>query len=86
MKGDNNNSIKYDNKNSKLIIVVKDSTLQLSESSSSSSSINIADTVNKKDERLELVEISKGLIEILQMLVLQSKKYLRMNLLILQKY
>jgi hypothetical protein len=40
--------------------------LQLSESSSSSSSINIANTVNKKDVRLELLEISKGLIEILQ--------------------
>jgi hypothetical protein len=51
------------------IIVVKNSNSQLSEStpsSSSSSTINIADTVNKKDERLELVEISKGLIEILQ--------------------
>jgi DNA-binding NtrC family response regulator len=33
---------------------------------SSSSTINIADTVNKKDERLALVEISKGLIELLQ--------------------
>jgi hypothetical protein len=64
---DNNNSIKYDNKNSKPIIVVKDSNLQLSESTpTSSSTINIADTVNKKDERLELVEISKGLIEMLQ--------------------
>jgi len=42
----------------------KDSNSQLSESSSSSS-INIEDTVNKKDERLELEEISKGLIEIL---------------------
>jgi hypothetical protein len=50
----------------KPIIIIKDSTLQLSESSSSSSSINIADTVNKKDIRLELLEISKGLIEILQ--------------------
>ncbi len=50
------------------IIVVKNSNSQLSEStpSSSSSTINIAETVNKKDERLELVEISKGLIEILQ--------------------
>jgi hypothetical protein len=66
MKGDNNNSIKYDNKNSKPIIIIKDSNLQLSESSSSSSSINIANTVNKKDVRLELLEISKGLIEILQ--------------------
>ena len=66
MKGDNNNSIKYDNKNSKPIIIIKDSNLQLSESSSSSSSIYIANTVNKKDVRLELLEISKGLIEILQ--------------------
>ena len=66
MKGDNNNSIKYDNRNSKPIIIIKDSNSQLSESSSSlSSSIDIADTVNKNDVRLELVEISKGLIEIL---------------------
>jgi hypothetical protein len=48
-----------------VIIVVNDSTLQSSESISSSS-IDIGDTVNKKDERLELVEISKGLIEMLQ--------------------
>ena len=61
----NNNSLIYDIKNSKPLIVVNDSTLQLSESSSSSS-INITETVNKKDERLELVEISKGLIEMLQ--------------------
>ena len=71
MKEDNNNnnSLIYDIKNSKPIIVVNDSTLQSSESissSSSSSSIDIGYTVNKKDERLELVEISKGLIEILQ--------------------
>ena len=66
--GDDNNSIIYDTKNSKPIIVVKDSSSQLSESptSSSSSTINIADTVNKKDERLALLEISKGLIELLQ--------------------
>ena len=65
---DNNNSIIYDTKNSKPIIVVKDSSSQLSESptSSSSSTINIADRVNKKDERLALLEISKGLIELLQ--------------------
>ena|SRR5215207_7706497 len=61
----NNNPLIYDTKNSKPVIVVNDSTLQLSESSSSSS-INITETVNKKDERLELVEISKGLIEMLQ--------------------
>ena len=47
-------------------LVVKDSNSQLSESPTSSSTINIADTVNKKDERLALVEISKGLIELLQ--------------------
>ena len=65
---DDNNSIIYDTKNSKPIIVVKDSSSQLSESptSSSSSTINIADRVNKKDERLALLEISKGLIELLQ--------------------
>ena len=52
-------------KNSKPVIVVKDSTLQLSESSPPLS-IDIVDTVNKKkDERLELLLISKGLIEIL---------------------
>ncbi len=66
--GDDNNSIIYDTKNSKSIIVVKDSSSQLSESptSSSSSTINIVDTENKKDERLALLEISKGLIELLQ--------------------
>ena len=70
MSRDDNNSPIYDTKNSKPIIIVKDSNSQLSESTPSSSSslstINIADKVNKKDERLELVEISKGLIEILQ--------------------
>ena len=61
----NNNSLIYDAKNSKSIIVVKDSNLQLSESSPPLS-IDIVDTVNKKkDERLELLLISKGLIEIL---------------------
>ena len=67
---DDNNSTIYDTKNSKPIIIVKDSNSQVSESTPSSSlllsTINIADKVNKKDERLELVEISKGLIEILQ--------------------
>ena len=63
---DDNNSIIYDTKNSKPIIVVKDSSSQLSESPTSSSTINIADRVNKKDERLALLEISKGLIELLQ--------------------
>ena len=65
---ENNNSLIYDAKNSKPVIVVKDSNLQLSESSPPllSLSIDIVDTVvNKKDERLELLEISKGLIEIL---------------------
>jgi hypothetical protein len=61
MMGDNNNSIKYDNKP---IIIRKNSNSPLSESSSSSS-INIEDRVNKRDERLELIEISKGLIDIL---------------------
>jgi hypothetical protein len=63
---DDNNSTIYDTKNSKPIIIVKDSNSQLSESTPSSSllllllsTINIADKVNKKDERLELVEISK---------------------------
>jgi hypothetical protein len=74
MNEDNNNTLIYDIKNSKPVIVVNDSTLQLSESSSSSS-INIAETVNKKDERLELVEISKGLTEMLQNANLQLKKY-----------
>jgi hypothetical protein len=46
-----------------VIIVVNDSTLQSSESISSSS-IDIGDTVNKKDERLELVDISKGFLNL----------------------
>ena len=46
----------------KPIIMVKDSNLRLSLSSQSSST-SIA---NKKDGRLELIEIPKGLIEILQ--------------------
>ena len=67
MKDDNNNSIIYDTKNSKPIIVVKDSSSHLSESPTSlSSTINIADRVNKKDERLARLEISNGLIELLQ--------------------
>jgi hypothetical protein len=46
----NNNLLIYDAKNSKPVIVVKDSTLQLSESSPplSSLSIDIVDTINKK--------------------------------------
>ena len=67
MSEDNNNSTIYEAKNSKPIVVVQDSTLQLSESSPLlSPPIDIVNTVNKKDERLELVEISKGLIDILQ--------------------
>jgi len=61
----NNNSEIYKTENTKPIIVTKDFTLQLSESPPSSS-INIVETVNKKDERLKLVEISKGLIQMLQ--------------------
>lgn len=61
----NNNSNNYltiiDNK-IKPIIMVRDSNLRLSLSSQSSSS-SIA---NKKDDRLQLIEIPKGLIEILQ--------------------
>jgi DNA-binding NtrC family response regulator len=49
-----------------LELVVKDSSSQLSESPKSSSTINIADTVNKNDKRLALLKISKGLIELLQ--------------------
>jgi hypothetical protein len=45
----------YDTKNSKPVLIVKDSNSQLSESIPSSSIIDIADTVIKKDERLELV-------------------------------
>ena len=45
------------------IIIAKDSNLQLPLSSTSSSSLNIA---KWKDERLEHIEIPKGLIEILQ--------------------
>lgn len=64
----NNNNDRYnflliDNKSSKPLINVKDSNLQLLSSSSQSSSTNIANT---KDERLDLIKISKGLVEILQ--------------------
>lgn len=45
----------YDTKNSKPVLIVKDSNSLLSESIPSSSIIDIADTVIKKDERLELV-------------------------------
>ena len=57
----NNNYLTiFDNK-IKPIIMVRDSNLRLSLSSQSSTSI-----ANKKDNRLELIEIPKGLIEILQ--------------------
>ncbi|HJS64981.1 MAG TPA: hypothetical protein VJ767_08995 [Nitrososphaeraceae archaeon] len=65
IKNNNNdhyNFLLIDNKSSKPLIIVKDSNLQLS-SSSQSSSTNIANT---KDERLGLIKISKGLVEILQ--------------------
>ena len=51
----NHNSTIYDTKNSKPVLIVKDSNSLLSESIPSSSIIDIADTVIKKDERLELV-------------------------------
>jgi hypothetical protein len=51
----NHNSTIYDTKNSKPVLIVKDSNSQLSESIPPSSIIDIADTVIKKDERLELV-------------------------------
>jgi hypothetical protein len=51
----NYNSTIYDTKNSKPVLIVKDSNSQLSESIPSSSIIDIADTVIKKDETLELV-------------------------------
>ena len=58
----NNNCLTIIDNKIKPIIMVRGSTSQLSLSSQSSST-SIA---NKKDDRLELVEISKGLIEILQ--------------------
>jgi hypothetical protein len=54
----NHNSTIYDTKNSKPVLIVKDSNSQLSESIPSSSIIDIADTVIKKDERLELVPMN----------------------------
>ena len=65
IKNNSNNHYNFlltDNKSSKPLIIVKDSNLQLS-SSSQSSYTNISNT---KDERLDLIKISKGLIEILQ--------------------
>src|SRR5215211_513550 len=58
----NNNYLTIIDKKIKPIIMVRDYNLRLSLSSQSSST-SIA---NKKDDRLELVEIPKGLIEILQ--------------------
>jgi hypothetical protein len=67
LKRNNNNLIIIDDNNNKrsnpIIIPKIDSNLQLSSQLSSSPSTNIT---NEKDERLELVEIPKGLIEILQ--------------------
>src|SRR5215213_2663643 len=68
MKRNINNLIIIDDNNNKrrskpIIIPKTDSNLQLSSQLSSSPSTNIT---NEKDERLELVEIPKGLIEILQ--------------------
>jgi hypothetical protein len=54
----NYNSTIYDTKNSKPVLIVKDSNSLLSESIPSSSIIDIADTVIKKDERLELVPMN----------------------------
>lgn len=65
IKNNSNNHYNFlliDNKSSEPLIIVKDSNLQLS-SSSQSSYTNISNT---KDERLDLIKISKGLIEILQ--------------------
>ena len=59
---DRYNFLLIDNKSNKPLIIVKDSNLQLS-SSSQSSSTNITIT---KDERLDLIKISKGLIQILK--------------------
>ena len=57
----NNNCLTIIDNKIKPIIMVRGSTSQLSLSSQSSSTI-----ANKKDDRLELIEIPKGLIEILQ--------------------
>jgi hypothetical protein len=65
IKNNSNNHYNFlliDNKSSEPLIIVKDSNLQLS-SSSQTSYTNISNT---KDERLDLIKISKGLIEILQ--------------------
>ncbi len=62
IKNNNNNYLTIIDNKIKPIIMVRDSNLQLSVSSQSSS----AGIANKKDNRIELVEIPKGLIEILQ--------------------
>ena len=82
----NNNNNNYltiiDNK-IKPIIMVRHSNLRLPLSSQSSST-SIA---NKKDNRLELVEIPKGLIEILQEAGFTVETILEyLNFLILQKH
>ena len=59
---DHYNFLLNDNKSNKPLIIVKDSNLQLS-STSQSLSTNITIT---KDERLDLIKISKGLIQILK--------------------
>ena len=61
IKNNNNHLAIIDNK-IKPIIMVRDSNLRLSLSSQSTST----SITNEKDDRLELIEISKGLIEILQ--------------------
>jgi hypothetical protein len=62
INNNNNNHLAIINNKIKPIIMVRDSNLQLSLSSQSTST-SIA---NEKDYRLELIEIPKGLIEILQ--------------------
>jgi hypothetical protein len=47
-------------------VVLIDDNMSNSQLSSHFSSLPSANVTNKKDERLELIEISKGLIEILQ--------------------
>jgi hypothetical protein len=58
----NNNQITIIDNNIKPIIMVRDFNLRLSLSSQSSSPV----ISTKKDDRLELIEIPRGLIEILQ--------------------
>ena len=58
----NNNQLTIIDNNIKPIIMVRDFNLRLSLSSQSSSPV----IATKKDDRLELIEIPRGLIEILQ--------------------